>query len=147
MVMNPIRHLMLAMLAIAVALAGCATPEEADTGGDTNDTTDGGGLGGDTNDTTDDTGNQTGGDGSRLTGDVVMIDGNAYECDDTLNLDGVCDEWQLSEDADTQGAEEFQTEADGSVTIDGETYVCDDTNNVQTGTTATCETYLLQEEA
>lgn len=145
--------ILVAGLVSAAALAGCATPEESGDDGLDTDPGQGGDLG-DEGDNGLGDGNMTGGgnttgNGTWATGDTILIDGNPYECDDTLNADGVCDEWDYQELADeTAGAQEFSFNEDGTVTIGGHTYECDDTNTVDFPAGApegACVTYQLVE--
>lgn len=93
---------------IATALAGCAAPEEAVDG----------------NDTIDD------GIGTGVTTQAVIIDDRVYQCDDLLDNDGICEEYELDEDATATGDMESYTSANGGVMIDGRAYECDDIDNV-----------------
>ena len=125
--------LMLAGLtALAVALAGCAGPQEAQ----------------------DDT---TPGDGAAAPQpQAVTIDDRVFECDETLDTDGICDEYVASDDPNAQADVTATSNADGSVTIDGREYLCDDTIDVgvaqdnDTGVDVTqqgaCEEYGLAGE-
>lgn len=133
-------------LILAAVLAGCASPDESgggDTGlGDPTGVGDGGGLGGNT---TDDGTGLGDSNGTTVTGSVV-IDGYTYECDDTLDNDGICDEYQWDEQGQATGSTDggqTYTSTDGTVTVNGTQYECDDTNNLQTGTNGPpCEKYV-----
>lgn len=106
------------LIPVALALAGCAEPDEA-TGAD---------------DDADD--------------DAIVVNGAVYECDDTFDLDGICEEYEYEADEQAPGAPEVTPEADGTLVVDGRTYVCEDVDNVDVGANDPwCETYALREEA
>ena len=113
------------LLCALVGLAGCTTPDEA-----SDDAEDG--LGG----------------GGGATPEFIVVDGSTYECDDTVNADGICDGYELNEGAAGDGtAQSVTANADGTLTIGGSTYSCDDTDAIDvdvtntTDTTGACERY------
>lgn len=120
------------LVALAAVLAGCAEPYEAQ-----DDAT-------------------PGDDAAAPQPQAVAIDDRVFECDETLDTDGICDELVESDDPDAQADVTATSNADGSVTIDGRQYVCDDTIDVgleqgnDTGIDVTqqgeCEEYVLASE-
>lgn len=150
--MNRTLRILSALTAILTAsafLAGCATPDESTDDGLDTDV----GPGTDIGDEGDNVAGETNATGNMTwtTGDRIMINGNPYECDDTLDTDGICDEWDYQEmDAGGNATREsFTSNADGTVTIKGHTYTCDDANTVDfpAGAPAgACVTYTLADE-
>lgn len=132
--------LLIASLAIVAGLAGCASPSESNV--DDNVVDDGTGFD-DTNDNPFDIDDRTG----SSTPEFLMIDGETYECDDTIDLDGICDGYELNEGNAGDGTMETVTASNGQITVGGYTYTCDNIDMVDvdvvddTNTAGKCERY------
>lgn len=122
--------LLFATAALVVGLAGCASPNEATDGPDLNDSVR------DVDPAPD------------ATPEFLILNGATYECDDTVDGDGVCDGYELNEgDAGDGTAQTVTANADGTLTVAGHTYRCDNTDVVDadvvdgTDTQGECERY------
>lgn len=156
--MNKLLTMLLGLGTLA-GLAGCATPEEAGPGVDD-------GLGDDTGDDIlpgDDTGDDGiddgiddgvddgMGDNETGTPEYIMVNANVYECNDTIDLDGICDGYELNEGADPANAMDVTPEADGTLMIGGYTFRCTGTDVVdvdvvnETDSAGDCDEYERDE--
>lgn len=105
--------------------AGCTTPQESGTGDNT-----------------------TRGTSGMVTPEYILVNGLTYECDDTINIDGICDAYELDEgDADDGPVKDITANPDGTLSVSGYLYRCDNVDRVDvdivdtTDTTGECERY------
>lgn len=118
--MNRSTTILLALAALG--LAGCTAPTES---GEESDTA-----------------------GSDATPEYIVVNGATYECDDTINADGICDGYELNEgEAGEGGYQTVTPNEDGTLTLGGYAFHCTDTDWVdvdivdRTDTRGACERY------